>query len=77
VSRTLGGLGDVLFPVPLSLAALLDRLINSSHQVIMNGLSYRPDKRPKGPTGKPDTSVSGWNPLDSILSDALSGRASR
>jgi len=26
--------------------SLLDRLINTSHQVFMNGLSYRPNKRP-------------------------------
>lgn len=31
---------------------LLDRLINASHQVIMNGPSYRPDKRPKNPVDK-------------------------
>ncbi|MET7355943.1 ATP-binding protein, partial [Streptomyces mirabilis] len=28
--------------------SLLDRLINTSHQVIMNGPSYRPNKRPRG-----------------------------
>jgi DNA replication protein DnaC len=26
--------------------SLLDRLINTSHQVFMNGPSYRPNKRP-------------------------------
>lgn len=34
------------------------RLINTSHQVIMNGPSHRPNKRPKNPTdkhGKPPT----------------------
>ncbi|MEW2160558.1 ATP-binding protein [Streptomyces sp. NPDC007189] len=39
-----------LFPNPVVAESLLDRLINSSHQVIMNGPSYRPNKRPKGPT---------------------------
>jgi len=28
------------------MTALLDRLINTSHQVFMNGPSYRPNKRP-------------------------------
>ncbi|CAL9328876.1 hypothetical protein SUDANB9_00027 [Streptomyces sp. enrichment culture] len=42
-----------LFPNPVVAESLLDRLINSSHQVIMNGPSYRPNKRPKGPTEKP------------------------
>ncbi|MDQ0305570.1 DNA replication protein DnaC [Kitasatospora herbaricolor] len=30
----------------------MDRLINTSHQVIMNGPSYRPNKRPKDLTDK-------------------------
>ena len=42
-----------LFPNPVVTESLLDRLINTSHQVIMNGPSYRPNKRPKGPTDKP------------------------
>lgn len=42
-----------LFPNPVVAESLLDRLINASHQVIMNGPSYRPNKRPKGPTDKP------------------------
>nr|WP_272924240.1 ATP-binding protein [Streptomyces sp. SID5789] len=37
-----------LFPNPVVAESLLDRLINTSHQVIMNGPSYRPNKRPKG-----------------------------
>ena len=45
-----------LFPNPAVAESLLDRLINSSHQVIMNGPRYRPNKRPKAPTDKPDTS---------------------
>lgn len=36
-----------LFPNPVVAESLLDRLINTSHQVIMNGPSFRPNKRPK------------------------------
>ncbi|MEV7002963.1 ATP-binding protein [Streptomyces sp. NPDC093982] len=36
-----------LFPNPVVAESLLDRVINTSHQVIMNGPSYRPNKRPK------------------------------
>ncbi|MFJ9822702.1 IS21-like element helper ATPase IstB [Streptomyces sp. NPDC101151] len=43
-----------LFPNPVVAESLLDRLINTSHQVIMNGPSYRPNKRPKNPTAKTD-----------------------
>ncbi|WP_308461175.1 hypothetical protein [Streptomyces sp. Ru62] len=42
---------------PVVAESLLDRLINASHQVIMNGPSYRPNKRPKGPTEKPDKPI--------------------
>lgn len=35
-----------LFPNPVVAESLLDRVINSSHQVFMNGPSYRPAKRP-------------------------------
>jgi DNA replication protein DnaC len=35
-----------LFPNPVVAESLLDRLINNSHQVYMNGPSYRPRKRP-------------------------------
>jgi DNA replication protein DnaC len=44
-----------LFPNPVVAESLLDRLINTSHQVFMNGPSYRPRKRPgqrAGMTGK-------------------------
>lgn len=41
-----------LFPNPVVAESLLDRLINTSHQVIMNGPSYRPNKRPKGSATK-------------------------
>ncbi|MFE5538736.1 ATP-binding protein [Streptomyces sp. NPDC056492] len=40
-------------PNPVASESLLDRLINTSHQVIMNGPSYRPNKRPKNPASKP------------------------
>jgi DNA replication protein DnaC len=45
-----------LFPNPVVAESLLDRLINNSHQVFMNGPSYRPNKRPGRvvPTGKED-----------------------
>jgi DNA replication protein DnaC len=42
-----------LFPNPVVAESLLDRLINTSHQVFMNGPSYRPNKRPKGATRVP------------------------
>lgn len=45
-----------LFPNPVVAESLLDRLINASHQVIMNGPSYRPNKRPRNPADKPDRS---------------------
>jgi DNA replication protein DnaC len=36
-----------LFPNPVVAESLLDRLINSSHQIFMNGPSYRPRKSPE------------------------------
>lgn len=39
-----------LFPNPVVAESLLDRLINTSHQVLMNGPSYRPNKRPNRST---------------------------
>jgi DNA replication protein DnaC len=39
-----------LFPNAVVAESLLDRLINTSHQVFMNGPSYRPNKRPKTKT---------------------------
>jgi DNA replication protein DnaC len=36
-----------LFPNPVVAESLLDRLINTSHQIFMNGPSYRPNKRPR------------------------------
>ncbi|MFJ9118980.1 ATP-binding protein [Streptomyces sp. NPDC102394] len=46
-------------PNPVVAESLLDRLINSSHQVIMNGPSYRPNMRRKGLTEKPGTPSNG------------------
>jgi DNA replication protein DnaC len=43
-----------LFPNPVVAESLLDRLINTSHQIFMNGPSYRPTKRPRqGQTAVP------------------------
>lgn len=42
-----------LFPNPVVAESLLDRLINNSHQVFMNGPSYRPNKRPGRATSTP------------------------
>jgi DNA replication protein DnaC len=39
-----------LFPNPVVAESLLDRVINTSHQVLMNGPSYRPNKRPNRST---------------------------
>ena len=36
-----------LFPNPVVAESLLDRLINISHQVFMDGPSFRPRKRPR------------------------------
>ncbi|MGW0185783.1 ATP-binding protein [Streptomyces sp. NPDC003362] len=44
-----------LFPNPVVDESLLDRLISSSHQVITNVPSHRPNKRPRDPTEKPPT----------------------
>lgn len=46
-----------LFPNPVVAESLLDRLVNTSHQVFMNGASYRPHKRPGRvvPTSTNDT----------------------
>jgi len=45
-----------LFPNPVVAESLLDRLINNSHQVVMNGPSYRPTKRP-GRVATPTTTT--------------------
>lgn len=38
-----------LFPNPVVAEGALDRLVNSSHHVLMDGRSYRPNKRPGQP----------------------------
>lgn len=38
-----------LFPNPVVAESVLDRLVNSSHHVFMEGRSYRPNKRPGRP----------------------------
>ena len=38
-----------LFPNPVVAESMLDRLINTSHHIAMNGPSYRPNKRPGAP----------------------------
>jgi DNA replication protein DnaC len=42
-----------LFPNPVVAESLLDRLINTSHQILMDGPSYRPRKRPRTGTDQP------------------------
>lgn len=44
-----------LFPNPVVAESLLDRLINTSHQLLVDGPSYRPKKRPRpvGSTTEP------------------------
>lgn len=45
-----------LFPNPVVAESLLDRLINTSHQILMDGPSYRPRKRPRpGDSTSPPT----------------------
>lgn len=41
-----------LFPNPVVGESVLDRLINSSHQVLVDGKSYRPNRRPGGKTAR-------------------------
>jgi DNA replication protein DnaC len=40
-----------LFPNPVVAESLLDRLVNASHLVLMDGKSYRPSRRPKALDG--------------------------
>ena len=47
-----------LFPNPVVAESLLDRLINTSHQIFMNGSSYRPNKRPNRATSPPKEAAS-------------------
>jgi hypothetical protein len=43
-----------LFPNPVVAESLLDRLINTSHQIFMNGPSYRPRKSPNSTKTTPN-----------------------
>jgi DNA replication protein DnaC len=45
-----------LFPNPVVAESLLDRLLNSSHQLLMDGPSYRPRKRPQPKASTPTES---------------------
>lgn len=47
-----------LFPNPVVAESLLDRLINNSHQILMNGTSYRPQRRP-GRVAAQETTTTG------------------
>lgn len=51
--------GYPLFLNPVVAESLLDRLIDASHEVILNGPSYRPIKRPKKPTDRIDKPPTG------------------
>jgi DNA replication protein DnaC len=45
-----------LFPNPVVGESILDRLINSSHHLVMDGKSYRPNRRPgRGDRSRPTT----------------------
>ena len=56
-----------LFPNPVVAESLLDRLINTSHQILMDGPSYRPRKRPGNRTAAANRTNRGTGPatLDS------------
>ncbi|MFD8636533.1 ATP-binding protein [Streptomyces sp. NPDC059533] len=57
-----------LFPNPVVAESLLDRLIDTSHQVIMNGPGYRPNKRPKNPADNAAKSSDSQEGLPALLS---------
>ncbi len=44
-----------LFPNPVVAEGVLDRLVNSAHHVLLDGRSYRPNKRPDRPPDKAAT----------------------
>ena len=39
-----------LFPNPVVAESILDRVVNVAHHIAMEGKSYRPNKRPTGPS---------------------------
>lgn len=43
-----------LFPNPVIAESLLDRLVNNSHVLLMDGPSYRPRKRPTRTSTNPE-----------------------
>src|SRR5204862_2395216 len=63
-----------LFPNPVVAESLLDRLINTSHQVFMNGPSYRPNKRPGRVVPSPGRTPSRKNPRSSRRNYVIAAR---
>lgn len=59
-----------LFPNPVVAESLLDRLINTSHQALMDGPSYRPRKRPR-----PSDSTTTQKPEETQRTDHARGIA--
>ena len=58
-----------LFPNPVLAEGALDRLINSSHHVVMAGRSYRPQRRPRREVMDPnheDQGASGGEVVDEV-----------
>jgi DNA replication protein DnaC len=70
-----------LFPNPVLAEGILDRLLNSAHQIVLSGRSYRPQLRPdRGPDGPPAVSLPELTPDDaaeSVDDDADGARAPR
>ncbi|MFB7501673.1 hypothetical protein ACFC09_44710 [Streptomyces sp. NPDC056161] len=62
-----------LFPSPVVAESLLDRLINTSYQAIMNGPGYRPNKRPRNSADK--TKFGPFGPVPTALSAGQVARA--
>jgi DNA replication protein DnaC len=52
-----------LFPNPVLAEGILDRLLNSAHQIVMTGRSFRPQLRPDRATGT--------GPIDSNADSAV------
>ncbi|MEV5343539.1 ATP-binding protein [Streptomyces sp. NPDC052676] len=67
-----------LFPNPVVAESLLDRLISTSHQVITNGPSYRPNKRPGTPPTRSNKknrwTSSGYLAVEAVAGSPSSGR---
>ena len=60
-----------LFPNPVIAESLLDRLINTSHALLLDGPSYRPRKRPR--PGQPDAPDPG-DPAPAATTTAQTGQ---